>query len=79
MLWVWLVGGQIQGMLLAHNNPYDVVAGHAIARAAGAVCTDYAGAPLTLASAGAMAAVPGIQSELVSLAADLAEVAAAGE
>ena len=29
-----LVGGQIQGMFLAHNNPYDVVAGHAIARAA---------------------------------------------
>ena len=79
VLWTWLAGGQIQGMLLAHNNPYDVVAGHAIARAAGAVCTDYAGAPLTLASAGAMAAVPGIQSELVSLAADLAEVAASGE
>ena len=44
VLWTWLVGGQIQGMLLAHNNPYDVVAGHAIARAAGAICTDYAGA-----------------------------------
>ena len=27
VLWTWLVGGQIQGMLLAHNNPYDVVAG----------------------------------------------------
>ena len=52
-------GGQIQGMVLAHNNPYDVVAGHAIARAAGAVVTDYAGAPLTLDSAGAMAAVAG--------------------
>ena len=58
VLWTWLVGGQIQGMLLAHNNPYDVVAGHAIARAAGAICTDYAGAPLNLASSGAMAAVP---------------------
>ena len=61
VLWTWLVGGQIQGMFLAHNNPYDVVAGHAIARAAGAVVTDYAGAPLTLDSTGAMAAVPGIQ------------------
>ena len=50
VLWTWLVGGQIQGMFLAHNNPYDVVAGHAIARAAGAVVTDYAGAPLTLDS-----------------------------
>ena len=29
VLWAWLVSGQIQGMLLAHNNPYDVVAGHA--------------------------------------------------
>src|SRR4051794_10978873 len=76
VLWTWLAGGQIQGMVLAHNNPYDVVAGHAIARAAGAVCTDYAGAPLTLESAGAMAAVPGIQVELVGLASDLAAAAA---
>ena len=72
VLWTWLAGGQIQGMFLAHNNPYDVVAGHAIARAAGAVVTDYAGAPLTLASTGAMAAVPGIHGSLIELAADLA-------
>ena len=63
VLWTWLAGGQIQGMLLAHNNPYDVVAGHAIARAAGAVVTDYAGAPLTLDSTGAMAAVPGVHGD----------------
>ena len=50
VLWTWLAGGQIQGMLLSHNNPYDVVAGHAIARSAGAIVTDYAGAPLTLDS-----------------------------
>jgi myo-inositol-1(or 4)-monophosphatase len=75
VLWTWLANGQIQGMVLAHNNPYDVVAGHAIARAAGAICTDYAGAPLNLKSTGAMAAVSGIQPELVSLAADLAAVA----
>ncbi len=79
VLWTWLAQGQIQGMLLAHNNPYDVVAGHAIARAAGALCTDYAGAPLVLGSSGAMAAVPGVQRELLSLAADLAEVAATHE
>ena len=35
VLWTWLVNGQIQGMVLAHNNPYDVVAGHAIARRGG--------------------------------------------
>jgi myo-inositol-1(or 4)-monophosphatase len=75
VLWSWLAGGQVQGMVLAHNNPYDVVAGHAIARAAGAVVSDYAGAPLTLASAGAMAAVPSIHAELVALAADLAAAA----
>jgi myo-inositol-1(or 4)-monophosphatase len=72
VLWTWLVSGQIQGMVLAHNNPYDVVAGHAIARASGAIVTDYAGAPLTLGSSGAMAATPGIQPDLVALAADLA-------
>ena len=76
VLWTWLVGGQLQGMFLAHNNPYDVVAGHAIARAAGAVVTDYAGAPLTLESSGAMAAVPGIHAPLIELASDLAAAAA---
>jgi myo-inositol-1(or 4)-monophosphatase len=76
VLWTWLAGGQVQGMLLAHNNPYDVVAGHAIARSAGAIVTDYAGAPLTLASSGAMAATPGIHQDLVTLAADLAATAA---
>jgi myo-inositol-1(or 4)-monophosphatase len=77
VLWTWLAGGQIQGMLLSHNNPYDVVAGHAIALASGAVVTDYAGAPLTLESPGAMAAVPGIHAELVDMAADLAAISAA--
>jgi myo-inositol-1(or 4)-monophosphatase len=75
VLWTWLASGVIQGLFLAHNNPYDVVAGHAIARASGAVVTDYAGAPLTLDSTGAMAAVPGIHGTLVDLAADLAAAA----
>jgi myo-inositol-1(or 4)-monophosphatase len=77
VLWTWLAGGQLQGMFLAHNNPYDVVAGHAVARAAGAVVSDYAGAPLTLDAPGAMAAVPGIHADLVELAAPLARIAAA--
>jgi myo-inositol-1(or 4)-monophosphatase len=68
VLWSWLAGGQIQGIVLSHNNAYDVVAGHAIARAAGAVVSDYAGAPLDLDSSGALAAVPGIHAELVALA-----------
>jgi myo-inositol-1(or 4)-monophosphatase len=75
VLWTWLATGVIQGMFLAHNNPYDVVAGHAIAGSAGAVVTDYAGAPLTLDSTGAMAAVPGVHGPLVELAADLARAA----
>ena len=75
VLWTWLVSGQIQGMVLAHNNPYDVVAGHAIAAASGAIVTDYSGAPLTLRSSGAMAATPGVQSELIRLSADLAAAA----
>jgi myo-inositol-1(or 4)-monophosphatase len=70
--WAWLAGGQIQGVVLSHNNPYDVVAGHAVVRAAGAVVSDYAGAPLTLDSPGAMAAVPSQHGELVRLAAQLA-------
>jgi myo-inositol-1(or 4)-monophosphatase len=72
VLWTWLASGNLQGMVLAHNNPYDVVAGHAIARASGAVVTDYAGAPLTLSSKGAMATAPSIHSDLTALARDLA-------
>jgi myo-inositol-1(or 4)-monophosphatase len=72
VLWAWLAGGQIQGLLLSHNNPYDVVAGHAVAAASGAIVTDYAGHPLTLDSPGALAATPNIHPELVALSADLA-------
>jgi myo-inositol-1(or 4)-monophosphatase len=72
VLWTWLASGNIQGMVLAHNNPYDVVAGHAVARAAGAVVTDYAGAPLTIDSPGALAAAPSVHSDLVAAARDLA-------
>ena len=75
VLWTWLATGAIQGMVLAHNNPYDVVAGHAIARASGAVVTDYAGAPLTLDSPGAMAAAPSVHGDLVSVARELAAAA----
>ena len=75
VLWTWLAGGQIQGMLLSHNNPYDVVAGHAVAAAAGAVVSDYAGTPLTLDAAGALAAVPGIHARLVTMASELAALA----
>ena len=75
VLWTWLATGSIQGMVLAHNNPYDVVAGHAVARASGAVVTDYAGAPLTLASPGAMAAAPSVHGDLVAAARELAAAA----
>src|ERR1700752_5417642 len=45
VLWTWLVSGQIQGMVLAHNNPYDVVAGYAIARVGGGIWSVYARGP----------------------------------
>ncbi len=75
VLWSWLAAGQIHGMVLAHNNPYDVVAGHVVAREAGAVVSDYAGDPLRLGSTGAMACVPGASAELVALSAGLARAA----
>jgi myo-inositol-1(or 4)-monophosphatase len=77
VLWTWLATGAIQGLLLGHNNPYDRVAGHAIARASGAVVTDYAGAPLTLASTGTLAATPSVHGELVAMSRALATSAAA--
>jgi myo-inositol-1(or 4)-monophosphatase len=67
--------GQLHGMILAHNTPYDVAAGDILAKEAGATVTDYAGHPLRLESAGAMACVPGIHAELVALSGDLARAA----
>ena len=75
VLWSWLAAGQIHGMILAHNNPYDVAAGNILAKEAGAIVTDYAGRPLRLDSAGAMASVPGAHGELVALSAHLARAA----
>jgi myo-inositol-1(or 4)-monophosphatase len=75
VLWSWLAAGRLHGMILAHNNPYDVAAGHILAKEAGAIVTDYAGRPLGLDSAGAMASVPGVHGELVALSAHLARAA----
>ena len=61
-----------QGMLLAHNNPYDVVAGHAIARAAGGDMHRLRGRHAHPGVERSHGGRPGIQPELVSLAADLA-------
>jgi len=77
VLWSWLAAGQLHGMILAHNNPYDVAAGHILAKEAGAIVTDYAGQPLRLDSAGALACVPSAHAELVALSADLARAASA--
>ena len=77
VLWSWLAAGQIHGMVLAHNNPYDVAAGNILAKEAGALVSDYGGDPLQLESRGAMACVPGAQAELLALTADLARAAAA--
>lgn len=76
VLWSWLALGQIHGVILAHNNPYDVAPGHILAREAGARVSDYAGDPLRLESSGAMACAPGAQVELLALSADLARAAA---
>jgi myo-inositol-1(or 4)-monophosphatase len=75
VLWSWLATGQVHGVILAHNNPYDVAAGHVLASEAGATVTDYAGLPLRLDSPGAMACVPGAHAELVALSTDLARAA----
>jgi myo-inositol-1(or 4)-monophosphatase len=77
VLWSWLAAGQLQAMILAHNNPYDVAPGHVVATEAGAVVSDYAGDPLRLTSEGAMACVPGPREELLALTAPLASAARA--
>lgn len=76
VLWSWLAAGQIQGLIFAHNNAYDVAPGQILVQEAGAMVSDYAGEPLRLQSDGAMAYVPGVRMRLLALSAELARSSA---
>ena len=73
VLWAWLAGGQIQGMVLVAQQPVRRRRRPRDRAGGGRAWSPTTRARRsTLGSAGAMAAVPGVHGELVALAAELA-------
>lgn len=63
----WLAAGRLDAVVIASNHPWDVAAGIAIARAAGAVVTHFDGQPYRLDGPDVLAAAPGVHGDLVRL------------
>ncbi|GAA6524600.1 hypothetical protein IDVR_03940 [Intrasporangium sp. DVR] len=62
-----MAAGYLDAVVIHSNNPWDVVAGVAIAREAGVTVTDLNGSPHTLGSTGLVAAPQALSGQLVSL------------
>lgn len=64
----WLACGRTDAVMMLSNKPWDTAAGVVIAREAGALVVDLAGAPHTLDSSATLAAGPGVIGAIVELA-----------
>lgn len=62
---VWLAEGKLDAALTLSNHPWDVTAGVAIAREAGAVILDSSGADYTSESMATLAITPGLVGEML--------------
>ena len=74
---VWVADGTLAASVTLSNNDWDMAAGVAIAREAGAVITDIHGTPHTTQSGTTIAAAPALSENLLAVLAD-ASVAHAG-
>jgi myo-inositol-1(or 4)-monophosphatase len=63
----WLAAGWLDAAVTLSNNPWDMTAGVAIAREAGALVFDADGAEHTATSAATIAVVPGLANAVLSL------------
>lgn len=66
---VWLAEGRVDALVMLANKPWDTAAGVAIAREAGAVVVDRAGAPHTMTSGETLAGAPALIEEILPLVA----------
>lgn len=71
----WLAEGRLDASVTLANNPWDMCAGVAIAREAGAVVADLDGADYSLDAAVTLAAPPGLFEELRGMVGEAAEIA----
>jgi myo-inositol-1(or 4)-monophosphatase len=60
------IAGRVDAVVIHANNAWDMGAGIALARAAGAAVTDHTGAPYTLRSPNLLATTPGVHAALLS-------------
>lgn len=67
----WLAAGRLDAVVIDANKPWDMAAGVAIARAAGATITHADGAPYTLAGPDLIAAAPHVHARLLAVVASL--------
>lgn len=72
----WVASGRLAGAVILSNKPWDMCAGVAIARGAGAVVVGEAGEPYTLASRAMVAGAPGIIDELAEIVRGTAQATA---
>jgi myo-inositol-1(or 4)-monophosphatase len=63
----WLADGRIDASLTMSNNPWDMAAGVAIAREAGALIVDADGSDYTLRSGNTIAVAPNLLNEFLQL------------
>ncbi|MET8808152.1 inositol monophosphatase family protein [Streptomyces sp. NPDC004546] len=68
---VWVASGKLDACIALSNHPWDMAAGVAIAREAGAIVMDLDGSPHNLGSAATIAVTPGIRDPLLQMLAAL--------
>ncbi|MER5504829.1 inositol monophosphatase family protein [Streptomyces sp. NPDC002766] len=63
----WVASGKLDASIALSNHPWDMAAGVAIAREAGAVVMDLDGAPHSLRSTATIAVAPGLRSTMLKV------------
>jgi myo-inositol-1(or 4)-monophosphatase len=74
----WLADGRIDASLTMSNNPWDMAAGVAIAREAGALIVDADGSDYTLRSGSTIAVAPNLLNDFLQLVTRAVEARSAG-
>lgn len=64
---VWVASGRLDASIALSNHPWDMAAGAAIAREAGALVMDADGSPHGLGSEATIAAAPGLRGAILGL------------
>lgn len=69
---VHVAAGKLDGYFELRLRPWDTAGGTLVAREAGAVVTDLAGAPVAVPALGVVAAAPGLHARMLEMIADTA-------